>query len=255
LAAALALVLAATGWRVLFRETLEQLMEIGLWPVYRIHAHGPGANLIPRHGALLVVSNHAAWFDPLWLAKILPRRVTPMMTSVFYDLPVLRWLMTRVVHAIRVPSVTYRREAPELREAVDVLDAGGCVVIFPEGQLRRRVEQPLRKFGRGVWQILRERPETPVIICWIEGGWGSYTSYQSGPPITNKPIDRWRTIDIAVSEPLKLHPALLADHLKTREFLRRACLDARTYLGLEPLDQTEPPEEEDPALPKEEVES
>ena len=35
--------------------------------------------------SLLVVANHAAWFDPLWLAKVLPRFVTPMMTSAFFS--------------------------------------------------------------------------------------------------------------------------------------------------------------------------
>jgi hypothetical protein len=82
-------------WK-LYRDTIEQLTEIVLWPFYRIRGHGPGLNAFPQRGPLLVVANHAAWFDPVWMAKVLPRSLRPMMTSTFYDLPFLRWLMKNV---------------------------------------------------------------------------------------------------------------------------------------------------------------
>jgi 1-acyl-sn-glycerol-3-phosphate acyltransferase len=187
--------------------------------MYRIEAHGPGCREIPLRGPLLVIANHSAWFDPLWLAKILPRRLTAMMTSRFFDLPILHWLMRNVAGAIRVPATAFRREAPELQEAVAVLDRGGCVLIFPEGAMRRRSEDWLRHFGQGVWRILRQRPTTPVVVCWIEGGWGSFTSYDGGPPTVNKRLDWRRQIDVAVDSPHVLDPALLADHHATRDYL------------------------------------
>jgi 1-acyl-sn-glycerol-3-phosphate acyltransferase len=234
-AAGLAAVAALLAWRLWYRESLEQALEIAIWPIYRIRGRGPGLADCPRSGPILVVANHSSWFDPLWLAKLLPRRLTPMMTSVFFDLPVLHWLMTRVVHAIRVQASTYRREAPELKEAVAALDRGECVVMFPEGMLRRRADQPLRQFGQGVWHILAERPTTPVVVCWIEGGWGSYMSYAGGPPLVNKRPDWWRRIAIAVAAPEILAPELLTNDRVTRTHLMKACLAARRYLGLEPL--------------------
>ena len=238
---------AALAWRAWFRDSLEQVLELVLWPVYRIRAHGPGKFPFPRRGPVLVVANHSSWFDPLWLAKVLPRRLTPMMTSVFYDMPGLRWLMVHVVHAIRVQSSSYRREAPELREAIAALDRGECVVIFPEGMLRRRADLTLRPFGQGVWHILRERPETPVVVCWIEGGWGSYMSYCNGPPLANKRPDWWRHIDVAVAEPLVIEPALLRDDRLTRSYLCRACLETRRLLGLS-VPAKLPAGEREPAL-------
>jgi 1-acyl-sn-glycerol-3-phosphate acyltransferase len=79
--------------------------------------------------------------------------------------------MVRVVHAIRVEASGFRREAPELREAVAALDRGEAVILFPEGGMRRREEQPLRHFGQGVWHILKDRPQTPVVVCWIAWMW------------------------------------------------------------------------------------
>lgn len=222
------------AWRVFLRDTIEQLTEIMLWPIYRIHGHGPGKEQLPMRGPLLLVANHTAYTDPIWLGKVVPRRITPMMTSLFFDLPGLKWLVKDVVHAIRVESSTYRREAPELKEAIAALDRGECVLIFPEGMLRRKPDITVRQFGQGVWHILRERPEIPVITCWIEGAWGSFFSYCGGPPGKNKRFDWWRPIDIALSAPMHLDSALLADQRATRTFLMRACLETRRFLRLEP---------------------
>src|SRR4029077_5207621 len=125
-------------------------IEFLLIPMYRIRATGPGMAAFPPSGPLIVIANHSAWFDPVWLAKVLPRRLIPMMTSVFYDLPVMRWLMVHVAHAIRVQASKFRRDVPELEEAIAALDRGECVVIFPEGAMRRREDRPLRLFGQGV---------------------------------------------------------------------------------------------------------
>jgi len=223
---------AGVAWWRLLPPAAEQMFEILLAPMYQVRLHGPGRDLIPRRGPLLILANHSAYLDPCWLAKMIPRQVTPMMTSVFYDLPLMRWAMIHIVGAIRVPSSSYRREAPELREAVGVLRRGGCVLIFPEAQLRRREDQPIRLFGQGVWRILQELPETPVLVCWIEGGWGSFTSYFNGLPLHGKRLDWARRIDIALEKPLRIDPALLTDQQATRQYLMRICLECRRYLGL-----------------------
>jgi 1-acyl-sn-glycerol-3-phosphate acyltransferase len=236
---ALGTLLMGRIWR---RELIEQVSEIVLAPIYRVHGHGPGLTQFPARCPFLVVANHAAWFDPLWLGKIIPRPVYPMMTSRFYDLPVIRWLMKSVVHAIRVPEASFRREAPELKEAVAVLDRGQCLVIFPEGAMKRKDEKTLRQFGQGVWRILQERPQTPVMACWIEGGWGCFLSYWNGPPTKNKRFDFWRRIEIGFG-PLQILPAeVLEDQRAARGFLMHACLDARQYLGLPTGREAEPKE-------------
>jgi 1-acyl-sn-glycerol-3-phosphate acyltransferase len=229
---ALAALLAGWTWYFYLRPALEQIMEVLLWPIYRVKGYGPGLEDFPAQGPVLIIANHTAWFDPLWLAKVTPREVTPMMTSAFYDLPVLRFLMEHIVHAIRVPAGTFRREAPELQEGIAVLDRGGCLVIFPEGFVKRRPEQVLHFFAQGAWRILSQRPNTPVVACWIEGGWGSYTSYCGSRPMVDKRLDWWRRINVGVDAPQVLDGELLADHRATRTYLMQACLKARNYLGL-----------------------
>jgi 1-acyl-sn-glycerol-3-phosphate acyltransferase len=156
----------------------------------------------------------------------------------------MRW----VVGAIRVEQSRFRREAPELASAAEVLRKGGCLLVFPEAILRRKEEQLLRNFGRGVWSLLREQPHVPVVTCWIEGGWGSFASYKGGPPFKNKKMDWRRRIDVAVAEPQVIPPEILADQKLTRAHLMRTCLGCRAYLGLEapgdvPADDEEAPGE------------
>src|SRR5579883_1232225 len=147
------LALTAFAWFRLFRPFFELCVEPALWLGYRIRGAGPGLPAVPYHGPLLVVANHACWWDPLFLAKLLPRPVTPMMTARFFDVWFLRPLMVHTFQVIRVPEATVRRDAPEIRQAIAALDAGRCVILFPEGYLRRKEDQPLRRFGRGVWEI------------------------------------------------------------------------------------------------------
>ncbi len=222
---------------VLLRPLVELLFGLLIWPFFRVQVAGLGLEEFPAHGPVLVLANHACWFDPVLVGKVLPRRLFPMMTSVFFDLPIMHWMMVNVVGAIRVQATGFRREAPELEKAIALLDRDECVLIFPEGMMRRKEEQILRHFGQGIWRILRDRPDTPVVACWIEGNWGSYTSYKGGLPRQNKKLDWWRPIRVGVQAPRVVPAEVLEDQRATRAWLMRACLEARRHLGLEVPEQ------------------
>ncbi|MCS7015548.1 MAG: 1-acyl-sn-glycerol-3-phosphate acyltransferase [Gemmatales bacterium] len=221
------------------REWMELTAAPLAWLIYRIRHVGPGHPWVPWRGPLIVLANHAAWFDPLWLGKVIPRRLTPMMTSVFYDLPGLYWLMRYVLRVIRVQASAARQEVPELEEAVARLDQGECLVIFPEARLRREEHRLLAHFQRGIWLLLQKRPETQVVPCWIEGNWGSFFSWRGGPPMKGKLFDWGRTITIVIGEPLVVSSEALADHRTTRRFLEQTVLSLRQVL--DNPDKTSPP--------------
>ena len=234
-------VLAVASVLMFARPLVELLVEPMMQTGYAVRAEGPGLESLPMEGPLLVIANHAAFFDPFFVAEVLPRPVTPMMTANVYDKPGIRFLMRRVFHVIRVSEVGARRAAPEVQEAIDALDHGKMVVIFPEGFLRRSEEQVIRRFGRGVWQVLAARPKTPVLSLWIEGTWGSYFSHFNGPPTTNKPRDFRRPVAVGVSGPEVLPAELLASHIRTRFYLMNRVLAARAHLGLPDVPAVEVP--------------
>ncbi len=242
--AALGSMIFLFAWIRLFRPFFELCIEAKVRLNYRVTFAGPGTNF-PIHGPIIVISNHACLWDPLFLAKALPRPVTPMMTSIFYDRWYIKPLVKYVFGTIRVPDARARRNAPEIQDAIRTLDEGKCLMLFPESFLRRREEVPLRRFGRGIWEILKERPETPVACCWIEGAWGSYSSHWNGPPGKNKPREGVRTISIGMSEPVVIPKEVLDHHLKTRIHLMNEVSKARAHLGLEPLPTFDLPAKDD----------
>jgi len=222
---------AFVSWINLTRLALEFVLEVPVRTMYRISAAGPGLYTVPNTGPCLIIANHAAWFDPILMGKVISRELTPMMTASFYDIKMLGPLL-RLCHVIRVPESTMKRDAKEVLEAIAALDAGRCVLIFPEGYLRRKEDQVTRRFGQGVWQILTARPTTPVVPCWIEGSWGSYFSWFNGPPTRNKKFDFRRQIDVVVNPTITVPKEVLADHLPARQYLMQTVLAARSVLGL-----------------------
>jgi 1-acyl-sn-glycerol-3-phosphate acyltransferase len=241
-----------TAFFVLRRAAFEWLSAALMMPMYRMRTLGPGLEKVPWEGPLLIVANHAAWMDPFWIGKVIPRPHTPMMTSVFYDLPVVRTIMKHVLGVIRVPFQLGRRETPEINAAIARLDQGGAVLIFPEGGLRRKEEQILKLFGQGVWRILKERPDTPVVCCWIEGNWGSFFSARNGEPCKNKKFDWLRPITIVIADPKPVPSDILATQQATRRYLMDQVLALRQHLpGYKPEGKptmpVEAPTDEGPA--------
>lgn len=236
-----AILLSIWSWAALNRAAVELLIEAIFTVAYAVREVGPVRNMTPSVGPVLLVANHACWFDPVFVSKALPRPATPMMTARFYSIWFLRPVLKHIFRVIVVPESPMRREAPELKLAIAALDRGECVLLFPEGYLRRKEEVPLRRFGQGVWQILKDRPDTPVVACWVEGGWGAWCSYFNGPPTKNKRMDFRRKIRIALSLPEVVPPAVLADHLSTRIHLMNRVRAMRVTLGLPELPAVELP--------------
>jgi 1-acyl-sn-glycerol-3-phosphate acyltransferase len=234
LAAVSGTVCIATVWYYR-RPVGETLGECVFRLMYRMRVIGPGVEKLPRNGPVLVIANHSAYLDPCWVMICLPRDLTPIMFGDYFKKFGLHFYMKHIINAIPSGVGTVRRETPELDEAIRRLDLGEGLIVFPEGWVRRKEEEPIRRFAQGPWRVLRDRPATPVVACWIEGGWGSWSSFWNGPPFKNKRFDIRRPINIGVSVPVVVDKELLNDPMRTREHLKQMVLDARRHLGLPPI--------------------
>ena len=105
-------------------------------------------------------------------------------------------------------------------------------MIFPEARLRKKEDQLLFPFGQGIWHILNQLPETPIVPIWVEGAWGSYASYYKGDPFVNKSMDFLKEIKIVAGEARVIPKELLAEHRLTRKYLQEVVLENRTIIGL-----------------------
>ena len=130
-------------------------------------------NLKDLKPPVLIVINHASWLDPFLAADVFP------FNSKFYPIHYACWY---VYYYLFFPFLFLLGVFPvrkgiglenALKIAVKILQKGGTVGIFPEGQ-RYRQGQP-RKIGRGA-AYLALTLKIPVLPIKIEG----LTGFSSG---------------------------------------------------------------------------
>jgi 1-acyl-sn-glycerol-3-phosphate acyltransferase len=122
----------------LMRATVRLLARTILAGLLRVE----GRAGVPRRGGLLVCSNHLSAIDPALVPGFLPRRDSwSMAKSEWFERPGFTSWLLRTYHAFGVVRHTPDRRA--LRQAREILDRGGVLVLYPEGH-RSETGQLLR---------------------------------------------------------------------------------------------------------------
>ena len=140
---------------------LKPIVSILLKVVFRFRAFG--VKNVPQQGSVLLVSNHLSWFDPLFPANALWRKVHFLAKAELFKIPVFNWLIT-VLNAFPVKRGTIDRQA--LNRTLGVLNRGGVLLIFPEGT-RSKTGQ-LQKLKPGV-SLIAFQSRAAVIPTYILG--------------------------------------------------------------------------------------
>jgi 1-acyl-sn-glycerol-3-phosphate acyltransferase len=154
-----------------------------------------GIEKLPRSGPLLLVSNHLNDVDPALIGAFTPRTVVSMAKVELFRVPVVAQFM-RVYGAMPVR----RNEADlgALRRAIEALDAGLCVCIFPEGR-RSGQRAALGEAWPGAG-LLALRSGAPIVPLAITG------SQRMGLPwLIVRPFPR-QHITMSFGEPFTLEP-------------------------------------------------
>ncbi|WP_211230145.1 lysophospholipid acyltransferase family protein [Desulfovirgula thermocuniculi] len=89
-----------------------------------------GAENLPPTGGVLVVSNHASYWDPVVVGCALGRQVHFMAKADLFKIPLLGAVI-RALGAFPVQRGSGDRQA--IRRALELLEEGKVVGIFPEG--------------------------------------------------------------------------------------------------------------------------
>ncbi|WP_018654444.1 lysophospholipid acyltransferase family protein [Actinomadura flavalba] len=96
-----------------------------------------GAANVPRHGPLIVASNHLSFIDSFIIPLSLPRPVTYIAKAEYFGGGGLKgrfvhWFMTTLGH-VPIERGAQRAAMGALEQAVGILDGGGAFAIYPEG--------------------------------------------------------------------------------------------------------------------------
>jgi 1-acyl-sn-glycerol-3-phosphate acyltransferase len=117
-----------------------------------------GKGWIPKKGPYLICANHCSFFDPVTVSIAIPQKVYWIALKDLYKIRPLSILL-RLVDCIQVNGV--------IKEALDVLNAGKVVGIFPEG--RRTYTGKLMKKGKRGAALIAFRSGVAVLPAYISG--------------------------------------------------------------------------------------
>jgi len=167
-----------------------------------------GTHRVPRHGGVLLVSNHQSFLDPPLVTLALPRECNYMARDSLFRNPILR----RVIESLNAfPVKRGTADMGAIRETFRRLKSGKIVLAFPEGT--RTVDGNIGTMRPGVI-LLARKARVPIVPAVILG------AFESWPRSARFP--RPRPIVIAYAEPFSPHehPDLTDDecieHVRTR---------------------------------------
>lgn len=152
-----------------------------------------GEEHIPEHGPFLVLPNHESLADPFFLLSFSPRPLRAMTKSTQFAHTGMSWGLQRL---LAFPVRRYRTDAQAVRVALQLLDEGRGVCIYPEGE--RSWDGALQPFRRGTIRLMLHAG-VPVIPCGMEG------LYDLWPRWARRPR-RGVPVALRFGEPLRFGP-------------------------------------------------
>lgn len=130
-----------------------------------------GREHLPKHGPLLLASNHRSFLDPFVIGMLVRRPVYYMAKRELFEKRWQAWILNALG---AFPVDRGHSDTAAMDTARTILERGDCVVLFPEGTRVR--PGPLAKPRRGVGRLALETgvPVAPVAVIGTEDvrrGW------------------------------------------------------------------------------------
>jgi 1-acyl-sn-glycerol-3-phosphate acyltransferase len=167
-------------------------------------------------GAAIVAPNHVSYLDPQLVSASVPGDLHFFANKRLFENKFMGWLLRRLC----CHPVEKGKELATIRTAIELLNQGNRVVVFPEGT--RSEDGGLRPLRNGV-AFLALRSQCPIIPCYVGGSYeawprtrkcprfgGVQTTCRFGPPIWPNDADGNPLSKEALNETLHKELARLA---------------------------------------------
>jgi 1-acyl-sn-glycerol-3-phosphate acyltransferase len=191
---------------------------------YRLHYEGQ--HNVPSTGPIIYVSNHQSHFDPILVGiPVGDRPFSGIARHTLFKSKIFAWVM----HGIG--AIELKRgesDTAAIKLAITELEAGRCVMLFPEGTRTR--DGGLGEFKRGVMLLIKRAPESARIIpVAMEGAYDVWPTGSSRPRFTGRiaiEVGRpWTRDELLRDGPdaamQRLRDAIWSMQLHMREYLRK----------------------------------
>jgi 1-acyl-sn-glycerol-3-phosphate acyltransferase len=121
-----------------------------------------GTENMPESGGVILAPNHISFVDPPAVGMGMKRQLLYMAKEELFKVPIFGWWM-RGVQSFPVRRGTADRKA--IKQAIDLLDQGGLICIFPEGKRSEdgKLQEP--ELGIGLIALKSRAPIVPAAIA------------------------------------------------------------------------------------------
>jgi 1-acyl-sn-glycerol-3-phosphate acyltransferase len=144
-----------------YRTVMALNRPVAIWGRLQVE----GLETLPRSGPLLVVGNHDSHWDPVMVgvAAVKYRQIRALAKAELWDVKGLG----PILHGMgQVPIERGSGDKQALAQAIEVLRAGACIGVFPEGT---RSRGKVLRARSGVGRLALEVPEAHVSLVAVEG--------------------------------------------------------------------------------------
>lgn len=204
----------------LLKATLGQIFLI----LFRYRVEG--AENIPRKGKVILAGNHTGHLDPFIIQMATNRQLWFVTGPAAFKVPIIRHLLKYY----NVLPLKFGKGIEAIESAVQKLNSGEAVIIFPEGKFT--TDGNICKFNRGVG-IMAKETKAPIVPFAIKGGFESWGRNRALPRLFNTIIIQFgqpiTDCDYNESTPEKE----IAHELQTRVNFMKKSLERRAFYKID----------------------
>ncbi|HVA74434.1 MAG TPA: lysophospholipid acyltransferase family protein [Acidimicrobiales bacterium] len=185
-----------------------------------------GTHNVPRHGPVILASNHQSFIDSIFLPLVVRRRVTFVAKAEYFETWKTAWFF-RAVGMIPLKRGGGSASERALIAAAEVLNSGGVLGIYPEGT--RSPDGRLYKGHTGVARLAMQcgAPVVPV----------AQFGTAEVQPIGAKTLRPFKRVEVRMGEPLRwAAPRHDGDSAGLRDFTNEIMSAIQSLSGQERVD-------------------
>lgn len=175
---------------------LYKICKIVLGPIFKLYYNPKivGKENIPKEGAIIIAGNHKHLFDQCLTIIATKRCIRYMAKKEYFDNKKIAWFF-KGTGCIRVDRE--KRDEEAVNKAINILNKGGAVGLFPEGT-RNKTKEFLLPFKYGAVSMAYKTGAT-IIPFGITGDYkfrSKNLTIRFGKPfkVENMPLEKANTI-------------------------------------------------------------
>jgi 1-acyl-sn-glycerol-3-phosphate acyltransferase len=154
-----------------------------------------GLRHVPTNGGVIIASNHLSFSDSIFMPLVVPRKVTFLAKSEYFTSPGIKGFIKKLTFIalgqVPIDRAGGRRSEAAILTGLDLLKAGDCIGIYPEGT--RSPDGRLYKGRTGIARMAIESgcPIVPVAM---------FNTAEIQP--TGQVVPKVRRVEMVFGEPL-----------------------------------------------------